>query len=506
MREWMRKGLAWCLAAVLLLGLLPLSPRATAAEERDLSQAEIDLDDWFYRYDKSPKEPVPTVRLDGAVVPNTDYTVSYANNTNAGQAAVTVTGTGAYFGSKTVHFTIDPRLVLPQEVTVRKCYKSFDGTTDAQPEITASSLDGPLTVTCSKASYDTPYAGTGKTVTLSGMRPSNANYTMQESDMTWNQGEIAPGIPNVKQNIQLIQGERIDLDTLVRGAGAGDVTYQFSGDSKDCVLSGSQLTAGETLGSVSLIAHIAQGKDVNGDGILDYTGGTETFSLTVVARKTQPSESGESGNGQQSLTLKGGSQVTYGKSLQFTLSGGAGSGAVRYWVEPRGSRGSATIDQSGRLTATQAGKVLVYAEKAGDATYAAAKANPIDPARPADHLRPGQNGGGRGVGPQPEQRRLHRLRPSEWGQAGQNAHPLLCLCAGYEPGGQRDHPGQRGGGPGGRELSRGHHLSVWHPDHYAPAGLSHYRALGAERDGHGGQAERHRGHERDPHGQTQPEF
>ena len=126
MRERMRKGLAWCLAAVLLLGLLPLSPRATAAEERDLSQAEIDLDEWFYRYDKSPKEPVPTVRLDGAVVPSTDYTVSYANNTNAGQAAVTVTGTGAYFGSKTVHFTIDPRLVLPQEVTVRKCYKSFD--------------------------------------------------------------------------------------------------------------------------------------------------------------------------------------------------------------------------------------------------------------------------------------------------------------------------------------------------------------------------------------------
>ena len=42
MRERMRKGLAWCLAAVLLLGLLPLSPRATAAEERDLSQAEIE--------------------------------------------------------------------------------------------------------------------------------------------------------------------------------------------------------------------------------------------------------------------------------------------------------------------------------------------------------------------------------------------------------------------------------------------------------------------------------
>ena len=374
----MQKGVAWCLAAVLLLSLLPLASRATAVEGNDLSQAEIDLDEWFYRYDKSPKEPEPTVKLEERTLSATDYTISYANNINAGQASLTITGTGTYYGSKTIHFTIDPRLVLPQEVTVQSCYKTYDGTTKVQPEITASSLDGTLTVTCASASYDTPYAGAGKTVTISGMQPSNANYTMQKSDMTWNRGEIAPGIPQVKQNTQLIQGEYIDLDTLVSGAGAGDVTYQFSGDSKGCVLSGSQLTARETLGNVLLIAHIAQGKDVNGDGILDYTGGTETFSVTIVARKTQPAESGEIGNGQQSLTLKGGSQVTYGQSLQFTLSGGAGSGAVRYWVEPRGSRGSATIDQSGRLTATQAGKVLVYAEKAGDATYAAAKANPIE--------------------------------------------------------------------------------------------------------------------------------
>ena len=399
MRERMRKGLAWCLAAVLLLGLLPLSPRATAAEERDLSQAEIDLDEWFYRYDKSPKKPVPTVRLDGAVVPNTDYTVSYDNNTNAGQAAVTVRGTGAYFGSKTVHFTIDPRLVLPQEVTVRKCYKSFDGTTDAQPEITATSLDGPLTVTCSKASYDTPYAGTGKTVTFSGLRPSNANYTMQESSMTWDRGEIAPGIPNVKQNIQLIQGERIDLDTLVRGAGAGDVTYQFSGDSKDCVLSGSQLTAGETLGSVSLIAHIAQGKDVNGDGILDYTGGTETFSLTVVARKTQPSESGESGNGQKSSDLRQAPAIhplRRGRERRRPLLGGAAGQPGQRHHRPERPSHRHPGGQGPGLRRKGWGRDLCRGKSKPHRSD--------DPARPADHLRPGQNGGGRGVGPQPEQR------------------------------------------------------------------------------------------------------
>ncbi len=39
---------------------------------------------------------------------NTDYTVAYTNNTNAGKATVTVTGKGSYAGTKTATFTITP--------------------------------------------------------------------------------------------------------------------------------------------------------------------------------------------------------------------------------------------------------------------------------------------------------------------------------------------------------------------------------------------------------------
>jgi len=47
------------------------------------------------------------VTLDGKkLVFNTDYTVAYGNNTDAGTAMVTVTGKGRYTGSKTVSFTI----------------------------------------------------------------------------------------------------------------------------------------------------------------------------------------------------------------------------------------------------------------------------------------------------------------------------------------------------------------------------------------------------------------
>jgi hypothetical protein len=61
-------------------------------------------------YTGSGIEPAVTVR-DGAktLTLTTDYTVSYGNNTNVGTdtAAVTITGTGNYTGSKTVNFTIN---------------------------------------------------------------------------------------------------------------------------------------------------------------------------------------------------------------------------------------------------------------------------------------------------------------------------------------------------------------------------------------------------------------
>lgn len=51
--------------------------------------------------------PQPKVTVDGtSLVNGTDFTVSYSNNTNAGTAAITVTGKGNYTGKKTVNFTI----------------------------------------------------------------------------------------------------------------------------------------------------------------------------------------------------------------------------------------------------------------------------------------------------------------------------------------------------------------------------------------------------------------
>ncbi|MCQ2528011.1 MAG: DUF4214 domain-containing protein [Saccharofermentans sp.] len=59
-------------------------------------------------YTGNELKPSVTVTLGGkTLVANTDYTVSYSNNTNVGTATVTVTGKGNYGGTKTATFTIN---------------------------------------------------------------------------------------------------------------------------------------------------------------------------------------------------------------------------------------------------------------------------------------------------------------------------------------------------------------------------------------------------------------
>ena len=69
----------------------------------------ISLGTTEYIYDGTAKTPTVTVK-DGeaTLVENTDYTLAYTDNTNAGTATVTATGKGNYSGTKTATFTIKP--------------------------------------------------------------------------------------------------------------------------------------------------------------------------------------------------------------------------------------------------------------------------------------------------------------------------------------------------------------------------------------------------------------
>ncbi len=102
---------------------------ATAKEPKDISAAVIS-DICPVSYTGSPITPEFTVTEAGengrVLTEGKDFTLSYADNTDAGTASVTVIGIGDYSGTRTKSFEILPRQVTPV-VTLEKNAYVYDG-------------------------------------------------------------------------------------------------------------------------------------------------------------------------------------------------------------------------------------------------------------------------------------------------------------------------------------------------------------------------------------------
>ena len=124
-------------------------------------------------YTGSAIAPEPDVTINGkTLVKGTDYTLSYANNVNAGTASITVTGMGNYSGTQTKNYTIAPLDISIATVSGVESSYAFNGT-EIKPTVTVT-LDGK---TLGADAYDIAYAdnlnaGTAR-ITITG----KGNYT-----------------------------------------------------------------------------------------------------------------------------------------------------------------------------------------------------------------------------------------------------------------------------------------------------------------------------------------
>ncbi len=102
----------------------------------DVAKASVSVPDQLY----SGKELTPkvTVTVDGfELTEGTDYTVAYANNTNRGQATVTVTGAGSCEGTATATFAIGNRLNLAQAQVAPIADQLYTGSAvEPKPQVT----------------------------------------------------------------------------------------------------------------------------------------------------------------------------------------------------------------------------------------------------------------------------------------------------------------------------------------------------------------------------------
>ncbi|HCL21242.1 MAG TPA: hypothetical protein DHW47_04800 [Oscillibacter sp.] len=323
-------------------------------------------------YTGSPIVPELTVK-DGktALSKDTDYTVEYQNNLNAGTATVTVTGKGNYSDSVSKTFTIEPKSITPV-VTVSGDY-TYTGsaiTPAYTVEITKGGLklgDDQYTVEFS----DNTNAGTGKIIVKA---KDGGNYSFDAVNQTF----------TIKQKDVTAQRDATDIQVVVDkgtfdaptfGDVTGTLTYSYDGaTSYDAIVKKLKtLHLGDT-GDIGY-TYTADG---NYTGIITGKLHFTVVNLPAATITTAPAaKTGLTFNGTEQVLVNAGSGIT-GGTLQYKLDGGsynaelpkatnAGSYTVYYKVKGNNTTHSDSSEQS--FTVTIAPKTVTAAVSVEPTSY-----------------------------------------------------------------------------------------------------------------------------------------
>ena len=385
MKRKLRRMASFCMTVVLLLSSVVWAPAAGAEGETiSLAEADIHIEDVCY-YNGSQQTPKMTVTLHTKVLTEkSDYTVTYQNNVNAGTATVTVTGEGIYSGSASTLFTIHPRKVDAEELSIERCMKEYDGTTQAKPEIRfdGAVIGDIVTVTYESAEYATPYVGSQIPMTASGIGfagPDGKNYVLEDETLILSDenGIINAVLPDVEDKVELAVNQTMDLRSLISNDWRGHVTFSMAtysgGNEPSSTLSDSILKAGKEEENVYINLQFEE-YNVDGKGRAEYSFGSNIKQILIeIVDQEKQEELTLLVENQPSVAELGTATIYYGQALQFDVQGGSGTGAVIYKVENSNNMGQAEIDQSGLLSTKEVGTVRVQAQKAGDDRYEGGK-------------------------------------------------------------------------------------------------------------------------------------
>ena len=377
-----KRMLSVTMALSLLLVLCPL-PAALAV---DLSGASVTVSGGNLVYNGQARQPPVTVTLDGTTLhEGTDYTLSYSNNKNAGQGTVTAAGTGAYSGTASTTFVIEPYTLTAKDFEGQTpCVKTYGGGTKAAPTIRTTVFGETVTLNYTSADYTTKFVGK-QVVAVEGLSV-DGNYQLNFDSLTM-EGEILP-LQTALTDGEVEQGDSLDLKELVQNGGKGNHYFEIQGEKLGASISGTVLTAGEQTGTIKIWASI-DGYNVNNteDDMDEYTGVQGVITVTVTESEqekvpvvpsplpTPPPVTQK--QPQDPLVITGTKDITYGQTLQLSCSGGSTNGTVTWDLADFTSSGEATISPSGLVTPVKAGDIWVTATMAGNDTYHPVTANGV---------------------------------------------------------------------------------------------------------------------------------
>ena len=272
-------------------------------------------------YTGTSQTPSVTVTVDGtaALAVNTDYSVAYDNNINAGNTAkVTVTGT-SFTGTFTLSFTIKPATpTLAWESTTQEL-----AYTGKEAMIIAPKATGPndiqLDITHDTGPCRFSYAAQGDSTFTDGMPIDVGTYTIKAS---------------LEAKGNYTAAESINTLTLIINKAPGTLTVPET-----------QISRKYSDASFSLNC------STNGDGIISYVSSNENVVLVSTDGNVSIKGAGEA---VITVSLGDGKNYTGGaaETIRITVANAAAPKDInetRNYTYTSGSKGAVTIDVAGKL-------------------------------------------------------------------------------------------------------------------------------------------------------------
>ena len=303
------------------------------------------------------------------LVKNSDYTVSYTDNINAGTAKVKVTGQGNYKGTAEATFVINP---APLTITgAEVAAKTYDGTKTATINgVTFGGLvPGEVLTTddyqITDAQFNSANVSDAKKVTVTvalKVTDKAKNYTL--TSPTYGQAATiskAPQNISVPQDKTLVKnGAGVDISQWVSvsgvegGSPTGALSYALDGNYPGVTLTGSTLTATKNATADTVTIKVTAAATKN------YERAEATFSVKLSDKLPQPDF--KFGDG---LIKK-----TYGNdSFTMTATGAAEGSTVSY---ESSNPNVATVDNAGKVTIVGTGNATITATAAETKDYVSA--------------------------------------------------------------------------------------------------------------------------------------
>ncbi len=280
-------------------------------EQKKVESCTITLGSDTYTYDGKAKTPAVTVK-DGAatLTSGKDYDVTYANNTDAGTAKVTITGKGDYTGTVTKEFTINKA-----DQTVSATIAASSIIVGKTTQITASAKTG-LTY----SSSDTGVAAVSDSGLVTGKAAGTATITVKaEASKNYNQAQKTLKVTVTKEtSVQKLSDCKVTLAAT---------SYTYDGKAKMPAVTvkngATTLTSGKDY-QVSYANNTNAGTaTVTVTGKENYTGKvTVKFTIkkagnTITAANVTKTASTKAQSVSLNAKTKGGAKLTYKSNNKY---------------------------------------------------------------------------------------------------------------------------------------------------------------------------------------------